>query len=105
VIDDTIPTGNAPVPRRRNSIFTTGPAEVLDHTRFEIDLPRELKHGLEHIGTRQDNLTRRGRKLGIDATKVLPSEGFKRPRPLLIKIDEAVSNKFNSLFGNAGDKK
>ena len=45
-----------------------------------------------------------GSKLGIDATKKIPGEGFKRPWPPLIKMDEAVRKKMNSLFGNAGDK-
>ena len=31
-----------------------------------------------------------GSKLGIDATKKLPGEGFKRPWPQLIKMDAAV---------------
>ena len=42
-----------------------------------------------------------GSKLGIDATKKLPGEGFKRPWPPLIKMDEAVRMKINSLFGSA----
>jgi 4-hydroxy-3-polyprenylbenzoate decarboxylase len=45
-----------------------------------------------------------GSKLGIDATKKLAGEGFKRPWPPLIKMDESVRTKINSLFGNAGDK-
>ena len=45
-----------------------------------------------------------GSKLGIDATKKIPGEGFKRPWPPLIKMDAAVKAKINSLFGNAGDK-
>jgi hypothetical protein len=38
---------------------------------------------------------------GIDATKKLPGEGFKRAWPPLIKMDEAVRKKINSLFRNA----
>jgi len=50
-------------------------------------------------------------KLGIDATKKMPGEGFKRPwppcgdealgerRPTLIKMDEAVKAKVEKLFG------
>ncbi len=45
-----------------------------------------------------------GRKLGIDVMKKLPCEGFKRPRPPLIKMDAVVRKKMNSRFGNAGDK-
>ena len=68
---------------QRDSIFTKGPSDVLDHATSEIAI---------------------GSKLGIDATKKIPGEGFKRPWPPLIKMDEAVRKKMNSLFGNAGDK-
>ena len=41
-----------------------------------------------------------GSKLGIDATKKLPGEGFKRPWPPLIKMDEArpCEGKTDALF-------
>jgi len=39
-----------------------------------------------------------GSKLGIDATKKLPGEGFKRPWPPLIKMSDAVSRKIDSLI-------
>ena len=42
-----------------------------------------------------------GSKLGIDATKKLPGEGFKRPWPPLIKMDEAVKAKVEEMFGEA----
>jgi 4-hydroxy-3-polyprenylbenzoate decarboxylase len=45
-----------------------------------------------------------GSKLGIDAPKKIPGEGFKRAWPPLIKMDEAVMQKINFLVGNAGDK-
>ena len=54
---------------QRDSIFTKGPADVLDHATSEMAS---------------------GSKLGINATKKLPGEGFKRPWPPLIKMDEAV---------------
>ena len=41
-----------------------------------------------------------GSKLGIDATKKLPGEGFKRPWPPLIKMDKQVQEKIAALFGN-----
>ncbi len=40
----------------------------------------------------------RGTKLGIDALKKLPGEGFKHQWPPLIKLDGAVKQKINSLF-------
>jgi len=42
-----------------------------------------------------------GSKLGIDATKKLPGEGFKRPWLPLIKMDDSV--KVAALFGNGSD--
>jgi 4-hydroxy-3-polyprenylbenzoate decarboxylase len=42
-----------------------------------------------------------GSKLGIDATKKLPGEGFKRPWPPLIKMDEVVKAQVGKLFGGA----
>ena len=41
-----------------------------------------LDHAMSEIAS--------GSKLGIDATKKLPGEGFKRPWPPLIKMDEGV---------------
>jgi 4-hydroxy-3-polyprenylbenzoate decarboxylase len=41
-----------------------------------------------------------GSKLGMDATKKLPGEGFKRARPPLIKMDDAVRKKIKSWLGN-----
>jgi len=43
-----------------------------------------------------------GSKLGIDATKKIAGEGFKREWPPLIKMDEAVKAKVEKLFGNLG---
>jgi 4-hydroxy-3-polyprenylbenzoate decarboxylase len=62
----------------RDSIFTKGPADVLDHATTEIAV---------------------GSKLGIDATRKLPGEGFKRPWPPLIRMDDATRKKVDSLFG------
>ena len=66
---------------QRDSIFTKGPADVLDHATSEIAI---------------------GTKLGIDATKKLPGEGFKRPWPPLIKMDEAVKSKVENLLKMKG---
>ena len=56
----------------RDSSFTKGPTDVLDHATSEIGIAS---------------------KLGIDATKKLPGEGFKRPCPSLIKMHECVKTK------------
>ena len=61
---------------QRDSIFTKGPSDVLDHATSEIAI---------------------GNKPGIDATKKIAGEGFKREWPL-IKMDEAVKAKVEKLF-------
>lgn len=38
-------------------------------------------------------------KPGIDTTKKIPGEGFKRLRPPLIKMDATVTVKVEKLFG------
>lgn len=61
----------------RDSLFTKGPADVLDHATSEVAV---------------------GTKLGIDATRKLAGEGFKRPWPPLIRMDDAVKRKISHLF-------
>jgi 4-hydroxy-3-polyprenylbenzoate decarboxylase len=51
---------------QRDSIFTKGPADVLDHATTELAV---------------------GSKMGIDATHKLPGEGHKRGWPPLIKME------------------
>jgi 4-hydroxy-3-polyprenylbenzoate decarboxylase len=83
-------------------MFTKGPSDVLDHATSEIAPPREIQRGTGDQGkSRQDYLTGQGSKLGIDATKKIPGEGFKRPWPPLIKMDKQVKDKITALFGNA----
>ena len=62
---------------QRDAIFTRGPADVLDHATSEFAI---------------------GTKMGLDATKKLAGEGFKREWPPLIKMDEAVRKKIALLF-------
>jgi 4-hydroxy-3-polyprenylbenzoate decarboxylase len=62
---------------QRDSIFTKGPADVLDHATSEIAM---------------------GTKLGIDATRKLAGEGFKRPWPPFIKMDESIRKKIDAMF-------
>ncbi len=65
---------------QRDAIFTRGPADVLDHATSEFAV---------------------GTKMGIDATKKLPGEGFKREWPPLIRMDDSVKTKIDSLFPRA----
>ena len=68
---------------QRDAIFTRGPADVLDHATSELAV---------------------GTKMGIDATKKLAGEGFKREWPPLIKMDEAVRRKVDLLFSPPGGR-
>jgi len=52
-------------------------------------------HQREHAHPRMAAI---GNKLGIDATKKLPGEGFKRPWPPLIKMDPALKAKVEKTF-------
>src|SRR5947208_3659502 len=63
---------------QRDSIFTKGPADVLDHATSEIAM---------------------GTKLGIDATRKLPGEGFHRPWPPLIRMSDEIRRKIDALVG------
>jgi len=63
---------------QRDAIFTKGPADVLDHATSEMAI---------------------GTKLGIDATRKLSGEGFKRPWPPLITMDPAVKARVEKLLG------
>jgi 4-hydroxy-3-polyprenylbenzoate decarboxylase len=62
---------------QRDTIFTKGPSDVLDHATTEVAS---------------------GSKLGIDATKKLPGEGHKRGWPPLIRMDEETRKKIDRLF-------
>jgi 4-hydroxy-3-polyprenylbenzoate decarboxylase len=61
---------------QRDSIFTKGPADVLDHATSEMAV---------------------GSKVGFDATRKLPGEGFKRPWPPLIKMDPQTAARVQNL--------
>lgn len=62
---------------QRDSIITRGPADALDHATTEFAI---------------------GSKMGIDATKKLPGEGFHREWPPLIKMDEDVRSRVDEYL-------
>ena len=66
---------------QRDTIFTPGPVDALDHAS-----------SLPHYGT----------KIGIDGTRKLPEEGFKRPWPDKITMSEEVKAKIDSLWNELG---
>ena len=63
---------------QRQSLFTKGPSDVLDHAASEIASSS---------------------KVGIEATKKIPGEGFKRPWPPLIMMDAVVKVRVKRIFG------
>jgi 4-hydroxy-3-polyprenylbenzoate decarboxylase len=62
---------------QRDTLLTRGPSDVLDHATSEFAI---------------------GSKMGIDATKKLPGEGFKREWPPLIKMPEEIRRKVDQLL-------
>jgi 4-hydroxy-3-polyprenylbenzoate decarboxylase len=66
---------------QRDCIFTRGPADALDHATSEPAV---------------------GAKLGLDATKKLPGEGFQRPWPPLIKMPLDIKEKVDKLLTRTG---
>jgi 4-hydroxy-3-polyprenylbenzoate decarboxylase len=66
---------------QRDTIFTRGPADVLDHATTDVAI---------------------GSKLGIDATRKLKGEGFHRPWPPIIRMSDEVRQKIDRLFTAGG---
>src|SRR5215216_1623812 len=64
----------------RDTIFTRGPADVLDHATREMGI---------------------GSKMGIDATRKLAGEGFKREWPPLIQMNAETRQKIDALLRGA----
>ena len=62
---------------QRDSIFTRGPADVLDHATTEYAI---------------------GSKMGLDATAKLAGEGFPREWPPIIKMDDRVRQRVDQLL-------
>jgi len=85
VVDETVDVHNtsevlfhlcANTDPQRDSIFSRGPADVLDHATTEMAS---------------------GSKLGIDATRKLPGEGFHRQWPPLIQMTEEIRKKVDGM--------
>ncbi|MDG2213177.1 MAG: menaquinone biosynthesis decarboxylase, partial [Verrucomicrobiota bacterium] len=65
---------------QRDTLFTRGPSDVLDHATNEIAI---------------------GSKMGLDATKKLPGEGFKREWPPIIQMNDLVKKKVDEILNGA----
>ena len=68
----------------RDVRFTMGPMDVLDHSARAFTY---------------------GSKMGIDATRKWPEEGFTRNWPKLIEMDEATKKKVDAIWGRLGLKR
>ncbi len=68
----------------RDTLFTRGPADVLDHATADLAI---------------------GSKLGFDATRKLAGEGFKRDWPPLIQMDKAVREKVDAFLRDSSGYK
>lgn len=68
---------------KRDSVFTRGPSDVLDHATDRIGV---------------------GSKLGIDATRKLPGEGFDREWPPLIEMPSGVRDRVDELLARIGER-
>jgi 4-hydroxy-3-polyprenylbenzoate decarboxylase len=66
---------------RRDSVLVDGPVDTLDHA---------------------SPLPRYGSKMGIDATRKWPGEGFEREWPEVIEMDESVTKKIDGLWDQLG---
>jgi 4-hydroxy-3-polyprenylbenzoate decarboxylase len=65
----------------RDVRFTMGPIDVLDHSARAFTY---------------------GSKMGIDATRKWPEEGFTRSWPNLIEMDEATKKRVDAIWGSLG---
>src|SRR3954454_11034283 len=68
---------------QRDIEFVTGPVDSLDHA---------------------SRLPNFGSKMGVDATRKWPTEGFTRPWPKVIRMDENVQRRVDQLWKRAGLK-
>jgi len=66
---------------QRDALFTRGPADALDHATSQFAI---------------------GSKMGLDATRKLPGEGFHREWPPLIQMSNEVRQKMDQLFQSSG---
>ena len=61
---------------QRDTLMTRGPSDVLDHATNEVGI---------------------GSKMGIDATKKIPGEGFKRPWPPIIRMNPEIQARITEM--------
>ena len=87
-----------------HDVDVQNPREVVWKTLCALDPERDIQFmmgpvdSLDHAARIQDF----GSKMGVDATRKWPSEGFARPWPDEIVMDLAVSSKIDGLWDSLG---
>ena len=87
-----------------HDVDVQNPREVVWKTLCALDPERDIQFvmgpvdSLDHAARIQDF----GSKMGVDATRKWPSEGFARPWPDEIVMDPAVSSKIDGLWDSLG---
>ena len=79
-------------------------SEVVWKALNNIDPERDIEfvHGPIDSLDHASRLPNYGSKMGVDATKKWPEEGFHRPWPDVIKMDPAIQQKVAELWKKAG---
>ncbi len=87
-----------------HDVNVQNPREALWKTLCALDPERDIQFvlgpvdTLDHAARMQDF----GSKMGVDATRKWPSEGFLRPWPDEIKMDAEVKQRVDALWGRLG---
>lgn len=86
------------------SVDVQNPAEVAWKALNSIDPERDIEfvHGPVDSLDHASRLANYGSKMGIDATRKWPGEGFHRPWPKLIQMSESVQSRVDQLWKKAG---
>ena len=79
-------------------------AEVTLRTANNIDPERDIQFTLGPVDSldHASRLPNFGSKMGIDATRKWPAEGFTRPWPAMLKQDPAITAKIDALWKKLG---
>jgi 4-hydroxy-3-polyprenylbenzoate decarboxylase len=79
-------------------------AEVTLRTANNIDPERDIQFTLGPVDSldHASRLPNFGSKMGIDATRKWPAEGFTRPWPPMLKMDTAITAKVDAIWKKLG---
>ena len=79
-------------------------AEVVLRTTNNIDPERDIQFTMGPIDSldHASRLPNYGSKMGIDATRKWPAEGFNRPWPQMLTMDASVKARIDMLWKKLG---